>query len=161
MHKDTLLAVASLMALEDCTVSSAEIAANPQAKRLAQATRRHKGRLSALHVPGCALTDTDVSQTLEGKRRVTVSSQFWNDLGPSVLGVLPIQGAMVSDHAASLAASFRQAGCGQFHLKGKLCNQLQVLALEEVSSTSEDVTVHALLRLPGESLVVEAEVGAH
>jgi len=160
MHQDTLLAVASLMALEDCTVSSSEIASNPQAKRLAQATLRHKGRISALHVPGCGLTDTDVSQTLEGKRRVTVTSKFWNSLAPSALGVLPVQGAMLSDHAAAMAESFRLAGCGQFHLIGSMCQKLQVVALEEVSSTSVDVTVHALLRLPAGNLIVEVELEA-
>ena len=58
-----------------------------------------------------------------------------------------------------LADDFRAAGCGQFQLKGTVCEELEVIAFEVVSTTPIDVTVRAIFRLSGGQHLVEARMG--
>jgi len=149
----------NLASLDDCEVTVDEMSRS--ARFLAKATQRHhRDQVAAFSIPGCSVSGGSISQALDGERKVTLTKKTWNSLGPVVDGIMTVRSATKVGDAMRLADDFRAAGCGQFQLKGTVCEELEVIAFEVVSTTPIDVTVRAIFRLSGGQHLVEARMGA-
>lgn len=136
--------------LAGCTLHNDVISSTPSLRRFARAVgRANGGTVVEFNIPGCTESKDELSQTLTGQRRLTLTQTTVKSLGRVVEGVLPIASS------SELTEGFRRGGCQQFDLQQDLCDNLEVVALEVMNETANEVTVRALMRLPvGKTLVV-------